>query len=356
MSDDLAKYREWLSEDDQRMIGMIFLNPFSPHAIGRERGTVINSSQEKIIESYKDASVLNHSRFIPVIYDGPYRYTGRAVDVLENTSEGFSSSIKVISSSHEAGIAKGFAIELSSIKNKDEYNFYQKDFLSVWNKCWLNIPSYGVCLISFPGKYFKWTKKLEEQIGKIGGLLKNEDLQFYPEAQIHIRLLSFMKSNHDALRGPFMLDSDDKHVSVPHNFASEAVSGINFLELDSMSSLEFIFDCISVDKDGFIHLTSENSKRNKNFLATCKRLDCEDFDRPWLTVGRLFDKTTALPLPSKNRPGNFKLSPPIIICTESLSIVHYAYESMLRWIGKLDLQLGESVTLDESMLIKQLHL
>jgi hypothetical protein len=76
---DLFSYRDWLTKDPQRRLGLLFLNPHSPHAVGRERSDVHRSSQQSIVESIRLAydEAAKHPQIMPAIYEGPFRYTAR---------------------------------------------------------------------------------------------------------------------------------------------------------------------------------------------------------------------------------------------------------------------------------------
>lgn len=124
---DFFEYREWIEKNPSRYIGLMFLNPHSPHAVGRKRKDVHRSSDEKIVEAMQLALIesSHNPRILIAVHDGPFRYTARATDIGSQTPT-TGTRIQIVSSSHVRGISTGFEIILTP-SSGEPYQYYENE-------------------------------------------------------------------------------------------------------------------------------------------------------------------------------------------------------------------------------------
>jgi hypothetical protein len=137
---------QWLAADPRRRIGLLFLNPHSPHAAGRDRPHLHQGTRDSGLAAYRQAVRQPiHPQCVPLLYDGPYRYSLRGLDMAPHTRNA-ASEIHVTHSTHHRGIAGGFSVSLPYQRGAEAFESFAADALTLWKSAHANPPGHGVTL------------------------------------------------------------------------------------------------------------------------------------------------------------------------------------------------------------------
>lgn len=388
INSDLFMYRDWLLRDKDRRLGLLFLNPYSPHAAARERRDVRRSSQQSILESMRVAfdEASRHPQIVPAVYDGPFRYTARARDIGPNF-ESNSSAISLVTSSHGQGISKGFQIDLDASLSNEPYGFYRDELIYQWKQALSNSPGHGVSVIARPnalsiaGQLSEAVERIDEEMAS-----RNASIYVFEERQFHVTISALCRTQSMPYLGPFVIGQVKSSQYLPEHFGEFVVelAGKSGSILDK--EIGFNFARVSVDNRGYIALEAgrEHDQRLAEMVRGYRmcvaeqvaeysdRYPAEDWSAlladekqqrfgpkskdfsVHITIGRAFSRSQSLPMPLPNGCTSIDLSRTVSFPVDAISIVHYAYRSLLRIVGSLDIGLERGVTLDEHRVLHRL--
>jgi hypothetical protein len=388
VNSDMFMYRDWLLRDKDRRLGMLFLNPFSPHAVARERRDVRRSSQQSILESMRVAyeEAAKNPQIVPAVYDGPFRYTARAIDIGPNFESHYS-AISLVTSSHAQGISKGFQIDLNAAVSGEPYSFYRDELINQWKHALSNPPGHGVSIIArsvghpMAGEFEEAIKRVEEAVSS-----HDVSVHAFDERQFHVTISALCRTQSVPYLGPLVIGQVKSPQYLPEHFGSfvSELAGKTGSMLDK--DIEFKFARVRVDDRGYLNL--EPGREHDQVLAEMirayrmrvaeqvaeysARYPAEDWSAllsdekqqrfgpksrdfsVHITLGRAFSHGQSLPMPLQNGCMSVDLDRPISVPVTAVSIVHYAYRSLLRIVGNLDINLGQDVMLDEHRVLHRL--
>ena len=255
INSDMFMYGDWLLREKNRRLGLLFLNPFSPHAAARERRDVRRSSQQSILESMRVAlESSKHPQIVPAVYDGPFRYTARAIDIGPNF-ESDASAISLVTSSHAQGISKGFQIDLNSSRCNEPYSFYRDELIDQWKHALSNPPGHGVSIIARTAA-ISMTGQLDEAIERIVHAISSHNASIYAfdERQFHVTISALCRTQNVPYLGPLVIGQVKSSQYLPEHFGSfvSELAGKSESMLDK--DIEFNFARVSVDNRGYVIL------------------------------------------------------------------------------------------------------
>jgi hypothetical protein len=379
---DLFVYRDWLKEGPERLLGLIFLNPHSPHARGRERQDVHRSSFESISDSLKIAlqQAGQNSQIIPAIYDGPFRYSARAVDIGEGY-ESDSSSIELVTSSHLKGISRGFSITLPGARSSRPYEYYRRELLDVWRGALSNRPGHGISIIgSFDGHSLldSLAESTHVLLAKAKG--RNPSLHTFSNEQLHVTISALCRTQESILLGPLRLGRSP--ASLPPSFGTFLCEVVGSYMSIVNDDLVFEFTRVGIDPRGFVSLMGVNSSHEAAVHKIDVLLDrvrelATSYSRryprdgwgdtvrdgheprfgpkypafmPSMTLGMGFASQQSLPLPILGLSFAHDLPRPMSLRVTAPRIVHYAYRSLLRTVGEFAIGKSSSAQQEAAVL------
>ncbi|MBN1219776.1 MAG: hypothetical protein JXM69_12675 [Anaerolineae bacterium] len=389
--DDLFHYHDWLRKDQCRNLGLLFLNPHSPHAFRRGRKDVQRSRQRNIAKAVRTAyrEFKHNPRFIPAVYDGPYRYSARGVDISPNWTSS-ASSIEIFSSSHLRGISAGFHIHLKPNGHSDPFSFYQKELLDIWKNALANPPGHGVSLVS------RWSTPpdAEELENLAQNLLKQlklskTDYHIFSSDQLHVTLTSLCRTQEQIDAAPLGLKSNNSAGDLPPHFLAYIDKVKQTLAEIVPNHLEFEFNRLILDERGYFILAPDENKVSpsikaiNNFLTVLSGI-IDEFNQqypdeqwnqrledgtdyrfrpkftnyfPHVTIGRAFDYSNSLPIPLNPEKDKYiQIPTPLEFSSDRGSFVHYAYRSLLRCVGEIPVHFTEQSMLDPIEVVRLLRL
>jgi predicted alpha/beta hydrolase family esterase len=365
MHGDLFMYRDWLSANDARSMGLLFLNPHGPHAIGRSREGVQRSSAEEIVRSVGVAlkEETKNKRFKVALYEGPFRYAARASG---GSRDGGKGSVGIVTSSHSQGTSGGFYVSLSRDGNAGAYKFYRNEILEFWMKAQANRPGHGLSLV-----YCEPSREVHDVIGEQGANLpknlagRGNDIHVFSPEQHHVSVASLCRTR-DALQPALCRAKAPEEASLPWHYG-EFLRDATEIAQESMP-VEHVFhlDQVTLDLSGHVRL-EKMSRSATEFTSVVERLwqridekigeyaerhpdegwllgsdgGAGRFQRryatyiPHVTIGVAFRNRAHLPEIIRGRSVSMPLSNPIEIRATRLAVVHYAYRSFLRRVGEL---------------------
>lgn len=364
-------YRDWLDFDDRRLMGVLFLNPNSPHARPRKRRHVERSAAGDVRRALQIARE-RHARLIPAIYDGPYRYSARAVDI-GRSRKGVKPLIELFTSSHSEGLSKGFRITLEATGKEDGFRHYQDELLDLWKEALANPPGHGASLVSrcmVPSDIEEREAFVRELKVHCKRLMRDIDVEtdywlFTPD-QLHLTISALCRTQRTPEADHLSLASMDEARYLPEHFL-EFVSRALWATLQACTQdLTVSLDRLVLNESGYMALESSEGSRHptlnrfNSLLAELAQLR-EDFEKaypneawnkrlanepsyrfgpkyesfvPSITIGRAFTSESSLPSPLRGQTKSLKLAEPVHFAGDGLSVVHYAYPSLLRCIGE----------------------
>lgn len=371
---DFFEYREWIEKKPSRYIGLMFLNPHSPHAIGRKRKDVFRSSDEKIVEAMQLALTesSHNPRILIAVHDGPFRYTARATDIgSQITTKG--SRIQIVSSSHVRGISTGFEVILTPSSGKP-YQYYDNELAEIWKQSVANIPGHGISVIARNSIPIEW-ETLDEfsaNLIQVLGDKRIELYQFSPE-QHHLTLSSLCRTQLDIIGAPLSISKNNDENSLPLHF-DEFLSVVYEKTMEvSKTPTTIIFDKIVLDKHGYYSLATSKTddfpaslvefpKSIRDLVnAFAKKYPNENWDsfdkqrkgyrfgsksnsfNPHITLGMAFKRDDSFPLPLKGVDSSLVLAKPFQFRLENLVIGHYAYRSYFRTAGEINVDFQHAI-------------
>lgn len=385
---DMFSYRDWLVKDPQRRLGLLFLNPYSPHAVGRQRRDVHRSSQQSILESIRLAydEAAKHPQIMPAIYEGPFRYTARAVDIGSN-SRSDASWISIVTSSHEQGISTGFQILLTGVSANPSFDYYGMELNNLWMRALANPPGHGVSVIARPDK-LRRPHQLDEAIASIGRIASSKDrsIHLFDTDQLHITISSACRTQLEPYGMPLRVDPAISSADLPVHFGQFIADLAD--KTSAMLCNEFVlkFSRIRVDSRGYINLEPGRAHDTALIRAIdaylrsvleqvaeyAAKYPHEKWDAllkdqrqprygpkkngyvPHVTLGMMFDRRQTLPTPLADEEFNIDLGSIVSFPLEEVSIVHYAYRSLLRVVGEFDVKSGVRSKADGDSILRRL--
>ncbi len=385
---DMFMYRDWLLRERDRRLGLLFLNPFSPHAVGRERRDVRRSSQQSVLDSMRVAyaEAAKNPQIVPAIYDGPFRYTARAIDIGPNF-ESTASSISLVTSSHTQGISKGFQIDLNAAARNEPYNFYRNELIDYWMQALSNPPGHGISVIARP-EGLAAASRLDEPVERITEALSSRDaaVHLFDDLQFHVTVSSLCRTQDTPYFGPLMIGQLKSPQYLPEHFGSFLVelAGKSAHLLDQ--DIIFSFARVRIDNRGYVLLEPgrAHDPRLGESIRKCRacvaeqvaeyaaRYPAEDWSAlltdqkqqrfgpkvgdfsMHVTLGRAFSNSQSLPAPLSSSDVHIDLDQTISCPIDTVSVVHYAYRSLLRVIGGTDVGFRGNVLPDEHKMMQEL--
>jgi len=385
---DLYSFSDWLNSctpftagndrepSNARQIGFLFLNPSSPHAQARGREEVRTSEAARTREALRKLSgyIANKKlkgRWLISVYDGPHRYSARAVD-LGKEAKSRSSLIDIFVSSHQRGQESGFRLPIPYHEKPECYRFYHRELIRLWQRARTNPPGHGISLVA------RWVPAPSGLNAEIPDLLTaryefDVDYEPFDGEQWHMTISSLCRTDTTLGAGPIALK--DLPRSFP-KFVEQVLALVSGVGIPKVT-----FDRIKVNSDGYVVLHGTERGRGDSVRLTqllrsisdlIARQDPEEgwsqktpigeprfgpkyptFE-PHVTIGRLFDRRLPLPVEVDNAMKSIKLSEPLTFSAAEYSIVHYAYRSLLRCPGEIPIKTESAVSLSESEIIGRL--
>jgi hypothetical protein len=385
---DLYLYREWLQEDSRRILGMLCLNPYSPHAFRREGRDVQRSSAENIIQSIRAAylEVNRNPQFILAVYDGPYRYSARAAN-LGTGLESKNSIINLFTSSHKRGTSTGFHIVLSGADASPPHSFYRQELLDLWKSALANPPGHGISIVCQTGLPPGWEtpeELYEPLLSRLG--LGIHDVHLFPSEQLHLTVAAICRTQTTPYKGPLSIWTPHTSEGLPSHFGEFLCDVLHSTADLCKTELTCSLDRVVLDERGYVMLASDHQVEStaietvNEFLDRIHALVSEyaekypeepwrdrksgrvkgrfgpKFDRfmPHIAVGMVFSRTTSLPTPFKGRTESIPLPAPLGYVVSELSVVHYAYRSLQRCMGEIVVSPTARTVSDPSVALRTL--
>ena len=373
----------WLSANPTRRIGMMFLNPHGPHARRSGRDHLVQGQWERGLEAYKDAVEKPwHPHFVPLVYDGPYRYSLRGIDVAPHTWNR-SSEMLITHSTHDRGIAGGFSHSLPLMRGMQAFESFSDDVLNLWKSAYANPPGHGitiaVCRPEVEDASLTQTRMaLEEASQKLAQMVKERHgyqrpVEFmHPNpSQWHFTLCS-MRRTGSRWGAPLTLSQ------LPTGFVDYATASCNQLQRGLQSAgIEQIVPRLThlkLFRTG--HLIAFNPSPSgpmadvmRDFLASrrdeVKRFGLDattggpfipkhlDF-WPHVSVGMLFHNEAALPEPVTFEGDELfvELPRPVTWRSDEVRVIHYAYRSFRRLVGSTSIPLKYEPVTNDSLICR----
>jgi hypothetical protein len=388
MTADVFRCREWLDAEPHRILGILFLNPHSPHAFQRKRRDVWRSSREKIVEALRRATeeARRHPRFFPVVYDGPYRYSAKADDIGLG-KESTRSCVSLVSSSHRRGISAGFRVALRPDEHPESFAYYRRELLHLWKSALVNPAGHGISVILDWSPDSDQTERIASQVRALLAGLTGVETEYtlFSAAQLHLTLTSLCRTQRQVAAPPLSIDSADEAGQLPAHFPEFVVRVARAMDETLPDELRFDLDRLFLDEEGYIVLGAgqegDAAEAVNGLLRSCntivdqleeafpgerwgQRLGGGQGYRfrpkhtrlpPHITLGRAFDGRNGLPVPLRGETATLPI-PPIHLEARQAVIVHYAYRSMLRCVGRIPLALGHPVSLCEMDAVRHLRI
>lgn len=367
----------WLAGDPNRIVGELFLNPHSPHAQGRSRALFDQASCEQGLRAYRQAiQEPAHPRLLAYAYDGPYRYSARALDLSPGWQSSVS-SVRLFHSTHLEGIRAGFSEEVPYHRGTKCFSFYQADLLNLWRGAIANPPGHGVSVVARPTtppglaeadleeSFRRSSLELLSQARLRIGEENPGSIQLYLPRQWHITLTSLHRTG---LRwaGPLSLtgDTDSRLPEGFPEFVAESFGQLQRQWAGLHDPLVFRATHLKLIPEGLLCLHAPDHRPEwhraaEEFLAyqveLLRRfgLDTQAGGKfrpkhetfwPHLSIGMAFHHRRGLPLPFSHEsiePIEIALDSPIEFRWDSMEVVHYAYRNYLRTVGGLRTPVGD---------------
>jgi hypothetical protein len=261
--EDLYRYQEWLKNNRRQIMGILFINPHSPHASRRERTDAQRSSRENIVKALEVAYTENKAnpQFIPAIYDGPYRYSARAIDISPDWTSS-KSMITIFTSSHNRGISEGFCIRIKQKKNPECFEFYRNELLDLWKTSLSNPAGHGVSIISRwqnpPPDVEKLDRLTRELLGQL--TLQETDYKIFLPGQFHLTIASLCRTQTDVFAGPLCIGSENEACDLPAHFPEFVIEAVKALTDAKNNFLDFNFSRLVLDNRGYIILEPDENE------------------------------------------------------------------------------------------------
>lgn len=367
---DFFEYREWIEKNPSRYIGLMFLNPHSPHAVGRKRKDVFRSSDEKIIEAMRLALIESNRnpRILIAVHDGPFRYTARATDIgSQTTTKG--SKIQIVSSSHVRGISKGFEIILTP-SSREPYKYYENELAEIWKQSVANIPGHGISIVAKNDMPIEW-ETLDEISSILIQALGDQTIELYQfsSEQHHLTLSALCRTQLDVIGEPLSISKNNDENSLPLHFEEFLSAVYEMAQEVCKNPITIVFDKVLFDKHGYYSLatskvdglpesliefpkkirdlvnTFESKYPNENWNSYDKQRKGFRFGsklnsfNPHVTLGMAFKRDNSFPLPLERVEHSLTIKKPFYFQLENLFIGHYAYRSYFRTVGEVHIGL-----------------
>jgi len=370
---DYHDYKEWLEQDENRRLGLLFLNPHSPHMYPRGRKFVDRSTREAVADAIqlacrrRDEDRVN---ITPLVYDGPYRYSARLVDFGTETPTD-EECVDIITSSHRGGISRGFKIHCSPKSTSGAYAYYRGDVLEVWRKALANPAGHGISLVS------RWSiptaqnggvleDRIIERVNTLTDAAKTllqgrMDFELLGLDQLHVTIASLRRTQKFMWSEPLrIVDDSDDDCYVPPDVCKLLTRADELFQRIVTAKLSFTFDKIFVtergniilgcsETDGLTSMIDEFIQEwwrvvvNRDARLQPKRHAGQDIPTfmPHMTIGSVFAIDAGFPVLINGSTATAVLEKPIQFEGNPVSIVHYAYRSLLRCVGELQIGFGE---------------
>jgi hypothetical protein len=378
---DLAR---WLALDRRRRVGLLFLNPHSPHASGRDRPHLHRGTCESGFAAYRQALRQSiHPQCLPLLYEGPYRYSLRGIDIAPHTRNA-ASEVHITHSTHHRGIAGGFSHSLPYHRGAEAFESFASDVLSLWKAAQANPPGHGLTLAacwepdSGPAPDQMEVVLAHAAKELVEGTAGTGEFHLNRAAQWHFTLCS-LKRTGPPWGGPLSLTAETADERLPSGFREYAVRSCEQLRSAlceaGVHELAPEVTHLSMSQTGcLIAFNPETpvalSRALAKFLASrpeeLARLDLDTTPGgpfapkhfefwPHVSVGMAFHNKAALPEPltSDGKGRVVRLSRPLSWRTSRFYAVHYAYRTFLRNIGAFPIRL-ESGPIDGSDMVRAL--
>lgn len=368
--DDFSTIQKWLDEDNNRYFYALFLHPNSPHSLGRGRNVVTRSTNENIAKSYEHAKKLSsrHDRFVPVLYDGPYRYTAQCGDLFSRGSV----EIYYCSTSHFGGIENGFFGKIPKGKIQE---IYAKELKTILYQSVAHVPGNGVSIVSFVDASIDYydlisRSKIDEIVSHCTSQYDLDDCHFESfEGSLHMTLSPLVRTNVNELSGYGAIGQFSPQVGMPAGFR-DYLKEILHLFLTQVKYIDVEFDSILVDENGFVKLTLGSSNveleelvesiRNKiremiegraegpegNLWKKAIPETAESYFLPkqnmplHVTVGRIVTLKNNRVDALRNSVLRFSMENRKELVFKEISLVNYAFKSFKRLLWRKDYTLG----------------
>ncbi|MDX1982044.1 MAG: nucleotide-binding protein [Bryobacteraceae bacterium] len=357
VSDNIDEYETWLKGDRRRLMALLFLNPFSPHMFNR-RLPAARSSLQDLQHSLQRVSenAARVSGLVPAVYDGPYRYSAVGIDINEKMTR----KITLLTSSHSAGINSGFRIVITPEEQQECFLFYERELLRVWRSAIANEPGHGISIVSRCGDF-----RIQRQIEHLEEHVLDSDEVFEPLnlGQLHVTLASLRRSQQarqdftfpsyrPSFEPPLFIGrpTSPGH-PLPEEFPQFIANVIAALQRSLRPPLRYELTQVVRGQDGKILLAGDMDHGSTALMTTLREI-AEKYFRsrndgnlfkpkyetfcPHLTIGHAFKCSNHyFPTLSAGRELKRPLPKPVVLEVDLLSVVHYAYRSLLRCVGEL---------------------
>ncbi len=387
---DLFPFYDWLNKGTERIIGLLFLNPHSPHAAARERKGVLRSGKDKIMSAIEHAYQENGSnqRFVPAIYDGPYRYSARGVDIGYGKKT-MQSTVYIITSSHQRGMNAGFFISLTPADHPGAYSYYRSELLDIWETALANPPGHGISVVVRWPDAASLMDELEQRTQELRvqtGIQATAHKLFLPH-QLHLTIASLCRTQKKVTGAPLQIGSEDPVNGLPAHFAEFMTDAIKSLVDIIEDHFTLTFDTLMLDKSSSIVLATQQNSETPSTKAVSTFHDClielaERYNQqfpherwnqhvvnspdfrfrpkynkfpPHITIGKMFDYSHGLPMLLTGVQQSISI-PPISFTASRASAVHYAYRTFWRCIGEMTIPFNKPYTPDPIEVVRSLSL
>ncbi len=381
---DQQELADWLGAESHRRMGLLFLNPNGPHAEGRERPLLRQGTREVGLAAYVQAlTEAMHERCVPLVYDGPYRYSMRGIDLAPHTRSAHSEA-HVTHSTHLAGIRRGYSLSLPYQRGAEAFEYFASDALSLWRSAWANPPGHGatlaVCRPRPEGKDQKTREKawadnarmvlsraatrLLQQTGRpLDETSRGVNFHLNPAPQWHYTLCS-LKRTGPRWGGPLSQSapagSEEQLPAGFDEFVHEVCASLNRVLADhSVTTITPRVTQLKLTAQGHLiayspsidpafaeamaefYTIRQGLAQARKFDPTCllKHLDFW----PHVSVGMVFQNDQALPEPLLGVEREVELDEVLTWPSGVFHVVHYAYRTFRRNVGIAAVPIGGPV-------------
>ena len=380
---ELYPFIDWLKASPTRHLGLLFLNPSSPHAQGRERLDVWQSDPASTREALTtllerlqgEPAQAVRERCVIGIREGPHRYSARAVDL--GCPDSPHAGIEVFVSTGRRGQARGLRIPISQQEQPTCFRYYQAELLHEFRGALTNPPGHGISLVARWADPPRGIQALVADALQLHGPRRAYD--FYGMAQWHATISSLCRTQTCPWGEPLSVGHSQGESHLPKHFPDFVQQATAALQM-RCKELTLTFHDAFLDAGGYMgvrgkladdcailtditQLVNEYAQRypQEGWLALitpderCFGPKYQTF-LPHVTLGRAYDDCGSFPIPLTTSARRVSLPEPLTVRTQHVHIVHYAYRSLLRCVGDLRISLDMPLALDAAGIANHLRI
>ncbi len=342
---ELYPFIDWLKANPNRHLGLLFLNPSSPHAQGRDRLDVWQSDPactREALATLKERlqSEPEHvrERCIVGIREGPHRYSARAADLRQTGSP--HAGIEVFVSSGGRGQARGLRVPISQQEQPTCFRYFETELLHEFHGALTNTPGHGISLVA------RWADPPDDLEALVADALKLDHprakYDFYETAQWHATISSLCRTQRCPWDESLSLGQPPSERHLPEHFphfVQQATTATQarckeltltfheaFLDTSGYMGVRGTMDHDHLDAilNDILHLVNEYAQRypQESWLAPVTSNEPRFGPKyptflPHVTLGRAYVEHVSFPVPLRTSARLVTLPEPVTFRTDS---------------------------------------